>query len=163
LTTPEASTRAIGGRHLLRAGPGRPRAIADLHGQVDDAVQRAAGCAFRGANGEALDDGVGILAQAVVPAARLLVGGGAVRGGPRCRQCWPGALSAVGETAGPTGSVTCMNLGITELLIVLAILVVLFGAVKLPKLARSLGQSRNEFKRGLSDEPEPDDRVPPPD
>jgi sec-independent protein translocase protein TatA len=56
-----------------------------------------------------------------------------------------------------------MNLGITELLIVLAILVVLFGAVKLPKLARSLGQSRNEFERGLSDEPEPDDRVPPPD
>jgi Sec-independent protein translocase protein TatA len=33
----------------------------------------------------------------------------------------------------------------------------------LPKLARSLGQSRNEFKRGLSDEPDPDDRVPPPD
>jgi TatA/E family protein of Tat protein translocase len=35
-----------------------------------------------------------------------------------------------------------MNLGITELLIVLVILVILFGAVKLPKLARSLGQSR---------------------
>jgi sec-independent protein translocase protein TatA len=64
---------------------------------------------------------------------------------------------------GPTGSVDDMNLGITELLIVLVILVVLFGAVKLPKLARSLGQSRNEFKRGLSDEPDPDDRVPPPD
>jgi sec-independent protein translocase protein TatA len=56
-----------------------------------------------------------------------------------------------------------MNLGITELLIVLLILVILFGAVKLPKLARSLGRSRNEFKRGLSDEPEPDDHVRPPD
>jgi sec-independent protein translocase protein TatA len=64
---------------------------------------------------------------------------------------------------GPTGSVAHMNLGITELLIVLLILVILFGAVKLPKLARSLGQSRSEFKRGLSDEPEPDDNVPPPD
>jgi sec-independent protein translocase protein TatA len=74
-----------------------------------------------------------------------------------------GLWGAVGATAGPTGSVTYMNLGITELLVVLAILVVLFGAVKLPKLARSLGRSRNEFKRGLSDEPEPDDRVPPPD
>jgi sec-independent protein translocase protein TatA len=64
---------------------------------------------------------------------------------------------------GPTGSVAYMSVGITELLIVLVILVVLFGAVKLPKLARSLGQSGNEFKRGLSDEPDPDDRVPPPD
>ena len=64
---------------------------------------------------------------------------------------------------GPTGSVAHMNLGITELLIVLVILVVLFGAVRLSNLARSLGQSRNEFKRGLSDEPEPDDLVRPPD
>jgi sec-independent protein translocase protein TatA len=64
---------------------------------------------------------------------------------------------------GPTGSVAYMNLGITELLIVLVILVVLFGAAKLPKLARSLGQSRNEYERGLSDEPEPDDGVRPPD
>ena len=64
---------------------------------------------------------------------------------------------------GPTGSVTYVSVGIPELVIVLVILVVLFGAVKLPKLARSLGRSGNEFKRGLSDEPDSDDRVPPPD
>jgi sec-independent protein translocase protein TatA len=80
---------------------------------------------------------------------------------------WPTLSRALGcgrsDLWGSAGSVTYVNLGITELLIVLVILVVLFGAVKLPKLARSLGQSRNEFKRGLSDEPEPDDRMGPPD
>jgi sec-independent protein translocase protein TatA len=75
----------------------------------------------------------------------------------------PNAGSVLERLVGPTGSVAYMNLGITELLIVLLILVILFGAVKLPKLARSLGRSRNEFKRGLSDEPEPDDHVRPPD
>lgn len=39
-----------------------------------------------------------------------------------------------------------MNLGPTELLIVLGILLLLFGAAKLPKLARSVGESAKEFK-----------------
>ncbi|MGH9012100.1 MAG: twin-arginine translocase TatA/TatE family subunit, partial [Acidimicrobiia bacterium] len=39
-----------------------------------------------------------------------------------------------------------MNLGPTELLIVFAIVMLLFGATKLPKLARSLGESAKEFK-----------------
>jgi sec-independent protein translocase protein TatA len=39
-----------------------------------------------------------------------------------------------------------MNLGPTELLIVLGIVMLLFGAAKLPKLARSLGESAKEFK-----------------
>jgi sec-independent protein translocase protein TatA len=37
----------------------------------------------------------------------------------------------------------------TELLIILAIILVLFGAKKLPGLARSLGSSAQEFKKGL--------------
>lgn len=45
-----------------------------------------------------------------------------------------------------------MNLGGSELLIILAIVLVLFGGAKLPKLARSLGQAQKEFKTGLSDE-----------
>jgi sec-independent protein translocase protein TatA len=53
-------------------------------------------------------------------------------------------------------------MGIAELLIVLLIVIVLFGAVKLPKLARSLGQTKTEFERGLSDEPDPDDHTRPP-
>jgi len=39
-----------------------------------------------------------------------------------------------------------VNLGPTELIIVLVILMLLFGANRLPKLARSLGQSAKEFK-----------------
>ena len=35
-----------------------------------------------------------------------------------------------------------------ELLVVLAVLVLLFGAKRLPELARSLGQSLAEFKKG---------------
>lgn len=39
----------------------------------------------------------------------------------------------------------------TELLIVLAVILLLFGARKLPELARSLGASAKEFRRGISD------------
>lgn len=39
-----------------------------------------------------------------------------------------------------------MNLGATELLIIAGVLVLLFGATKLPKLARSLGESARIFK-----------------
>jgi len=41
-----------------------------------------------------------------------------------------------------------MNIGPTELLVVLAIILVLFGGKKLPDLARSLGRSMGEFKKG---------------
>lgn len=42
-----------------------------------------------------------------------------------------------------------MNLGAPELLIVLLIVMLLFGAARLPKLARSLGQASKEFKDGI--------------
>lgn len=42
-----------------------------------------------------------------------------------------------------------MNLGPGELVIVLLIVLVLFGASRLPKLARSMGQASKEFKEGL--------------
>ena len=41
-----------------------------------------------------------------------------------------------------------MNLGPTELIIVLVIVLVLFGGAKLPKLAKSLGEAQREFKKG---------------
>ena len=44
-----------------------------------------------------------------------------------------------------------MNLGGSELIIILIIVLVLFGGAKLPKLARSLGQAQKEFKDGLSE------------
>ena len=41
-----------------------------------------------------------------------------------------------------------MNLGAPELLIVLAVVMLLFGARKVPDLARSLGKAQAEFKAG---------------
>jgi sec-independent protein translocase protein TatA len=40
------------------------------------------------------------------------------------------------------------GLGPTELLLIFAAIVLLFGATKLPELARSMGQSMGEFKVG---------------
>jgi sec-independent protein translocase protein TatA len=45
--------------------------------------------------------------------------------------------------------VICVNLGAPELIIVLIVVLVLFGGAKLPKLARSLGEAQNEFKKGV--------------
>jgi len=39
-----------------------------------------------------------------------------------------------------------------EVFVILIVLVLLFGATKLPKLARAMGQSVGEFKKGLKDE-----------
>lgn len=41
-----------------------------------------------------------------------------------------------------------MTPGPSELLILLAIVLIFFGGSKLPKLARSLGQAQSEFKKG---------------
>lgn len=43
------------------------------------------------------------------------------------------------------------NFGGSELIIVLLILLLLFGASKLPKLARSMGQAGKEFKAGMKE------------
>ncbi len=44
------------------------------------------------------------------------------------------------------------GLGAPELLIVLVVVLVLFGGAKLPKLARSIGQAQQEFKKGTTEE-----------
>ena len=44
-----------------------------------------------------------------------------------------------------------MNVGPTELIIVLLIVLLIFGGAKLPKLARSMGQAQKEFKAGLAE------------
>jgi sec-independent protein translocase protein TatA len=43
-------------------------------------------------------------------------------------------------------------MGAPEILLILLIVVLLFGATRIPKVARSLGESRKEFKSAL-DEP----------
>jgi sec-independent protein translocase protein TatA len=41
--------------------------------------------------------------------------------------------------------------GAPEILLIVFVIILLFGAKKLPELARSLGKSLNEFKRGQSE------------
>ena len=41
------------------------------------------------------------------------------------------------------------GLGYQELLIILVIVLILFGANRLPELARSLGSAKSEFEKGL--------------
>jgi sec-independent protein translocase protein TatA len=43
------------------------------------------------------------------------------------------------------------NLGGPDLFVILLIVLILFGAKKLPDLARSLGQSMNEFRKARED------------
>lgn len=43
------------------------------------------------------------------------------------------------------------NIGGPELIIILVVVLLLFGAAKLPQLARSLGASAKEFKKGVED------------
>jgi sec-independent protein translocase protein TatA len=43
------------------------------------------------------------------------------------------------------------GLGYQELLIILVIVLILFGANRLPELARSLGSSMKEFKKGVNE------------
>jgi len=41
------------------------------------------------------------------------------------------------------------GLGTTELLLILLAILLIFGGSKLPQLARGLGKSVNEFKKGI--------------
>ncbi|MFL5784644.1 MAG: twin-arginine translocase TatA/TatE family subunit [Bacteriovoracaceae bacterium] len=50
-----------------------------------------------------------------------------------------------------------MNLGMSELLIVLAIVVLFFGGKKLPQLGTSLGESIKNFKKGMKEGQQNDD------
>ncbi len=43
------------------------------------------------------------------------------------------------------------GLGWTEILVILGIVILLFGARKIPELARGLGQGISEFKKGVKD------------
>jgi sec-independent protein translocase protein TatA len=54
------------------------------------------------------------------------------------------------------------QIGGGELILILAVLLLFFGARKLPDLAKSLGRSARELRKGLSgedDDEEPDEAV----
>jgi len=44
------------------------------------------------------------------------------------------------------------QVGATELIILLAIILLLFGAKRIPEMARSLGRGKHEFHRGVSED-----------
>jgi len=53
-----------------------------------------------------------------------------------------------------------LDLGTPELLLILAIVLVLFGAKKLPELSKSIGQSARELRKGLNgDEEKSEDKT----
>ena len=50
--------------------------------------------------------------------------------------------------------------GAWEVIVLLAVVLIFFGSSRLPKLARSLGSSMTEFKKGLRGEAPKDDETP---
>ncbi len=44
-----------------------------------------------------------------------------------------------------------MNFGPTEIILIVAVLFLLFGASRLPQLAKSIGQSRKAFRDGMKE------------
>ncbi len=59
------------------------------------------------------------------------------------------------------------NLGFTEIMIILLVVLLLFGAKRLPEIGASMGKGIREFKKSISDVGEsatqlPDDRNAPP-
>ncbi|HLF56006.1 MAG TPA: twin-arginine translocase TatA/TatE family subunit [Thermoanaerobaculia bacterium] len=55
------------------------------------------------------------------------------------------------------------RIGFSELLVILLILVVLFGATKIPQLGRGLGEGIRNFRKGLrgNEDEGPEDSSPP--
>jgi sec-independent protein translocase protein TatA len=53
--------------------------------------------------------------------------------------------------------VLMMGLGVTELVIILVIVIVLFGASRLPQIGRGLGEGIANFKRSVKTGKDPDE------
>jgi sec-independent protein translocase protein TatA len=52
------------------------------------------------------------------------------------------------------------GVGIQELLVILLICLLVFGASRLPEIGRALGKTINEFKKGLKEGISPDEAGP---
>lgn len=51
-------------------------------------------------------------------------------------------------------NILAIGIGMPELLVILVILLLIFGGSRLPQLAKGLGKSINEFKKGIGEGPE---------
>lgn len=54
-----------------------------------------------------------------------------------------------------------MRIGVTELLVILAIVLLMFGSKKLPELADGMGKAIKNFKRGINSDDEDVTPTPP--
>ncbi len=50
------------------------------------------------------------------------------------------------------------KVGVTEFLVILLIVLVVFGPTQLPKLSKALGKTISSFKKGMEDELSKDDK-----
>lgn len=50
------------------------------------------------------------------------------------------------------------KVGVTEFLVILLIVLVVFGPTQLPKLSKTLGKTISSFKKGMEDELSKDDK-----
>lgn len=55
-----------------------------------------------------------------------------------------------------------LGLGPSELVVILLLVVLIFGATKIPQLGRGLGEGISNFKRGLREGNNQPDETPPP-
>jgi len=53
-----------------------------------------------------------------------------------------------------------MGIGKTEIIVIILVIVLLFGASQIPKLAKSLGEGLKEFKKAIKDAKEEDQKKP---
>ena len=49
-----------------------------------------------------------------------------------------------------------MSFGLPEIILILLAVIILFGGKKIPELARGLGKSLSEFKKGINKTAEPE-------
>jgi len=52
-----------------------------------------------------------------------------------------------------------MSLGFQELMVILVIVIVLFGATKLPQLGKGIGEGIRNFRKGVKSDDEPADKL----
>jgi sec-independent protein translocase protein TatA len=51
------------------------------------------------------------------------------------------------------------NIGFGEIIVILLIVLILFGAARLPEIGKSLGKAIYEFKKAMKDSGEEDDKT----
>ena len=52
-----------------------------------------------------------------------------------------------------------LGLGWGEMLVLLAIVLIIFGASRLPEIGKGLGSGIQEFKKSVKGEPEPNEKI----